>query len=474
MSLLVTMGLLGVGSWWSVGQLNGIHLQGLQRDNTSQLSRAELEAVRSHMSQGERLLLEDGVPPEKRAGVWAYQQGNYTEAATNFQLALLANPNDPEARIYASNAAIGNDNAYTLAVVVSLSGDRTSALEVLRGVAQAQYEVNQRGGIGGVPLKLAIANDANQPELAMKLAATLGNDTSILGVVGHATTETTLAALPHYEAAGLVTIAPLSTAIALTNRSQYLFRTVPSDFVTARALADHALNRMRHQRVALFFSDQSADSQSLKNELSTALALGGGQVVLEANLADDGFSPVASFNHAVEAGASALMLLPDSAQIDRALQLVRGNAGRLALLAGGELYTVKTLEISGPDAVGLVSVVPWHALSNPRSPFAATARTLWRGEVSWRTAVAFDAVQALAAALERSPSRLGVQAELSTGRSYANGATGTIRFLPSGDRNQSVQLVEVQPGLRSGYGYDFVPLGFGSIVNPQEALGMLP
>jgi len=33
-----------------------------------------------------------------------------------------------------------------------------------------------------------------------------------------------------------------------------------------------------------------------------------------------------------------------------------------------------------------------------------------------------------------------------------------VRFLPSGDRNQSVQLVVVQPGSRSSFGVDFVPI----------------
>ncbi|NEP15684.1 MAG: receptor ligand binding family protein, partial [Leptolyngbya sp. SIO4C1] len=40
----------------------------------------------------------------------------------------------------------------------------------------------------------------------------------------------------------------------------------------------------------------------------------------------------------------------------------------------------------------------------------------------------------------------------------AAGATGPVRFLPSGDRNRPSQLVEVRPGNRSGSGYDFVPL----------------
>jgi branched-chain amino acid transport system substrate-binding protein len=38
------------------------------------------------------------------------------------------------------------------------------------------------------------------------------------------------------------------------------------------------------------------------------------------------------------------------------------------------------------------------------------------------------------------------------------GASGVVRFLPSGDRNASVQLVKIVLGQRSGKGYDFVPV----------------
>ncbi|WP_445240772.1 hypothetical protein [Microcoleus vaginatus] len=40
----------------------------------------------------------------------------------------------------------------------------------------------------------------------------------------------------------------------------------------------------------------------------------------------------------------------------------------------------------------------------------------------------------------------------------ASGASGTISFLPSGDRNAPVQLVKVVEGSRSTYGYDFTPI----------------
>ncbi|NEQ22113.1 MAG: receptor ligand binding family protein, partial [Microcoleus sp. SIO2G3] len=83
---------------------------------------------------------------------------------------------------------------------------------------------------------------------------------------------------------------------------------------------------------------------------------------------------------------------------------------------------------------------------------------LWGGDVNWRTAMSYDAAAALIAALGRNPTREGVEQALRSPDFSAQGASDTVRFLPSGDRNQGVQLVTVKPGNRSGYGYDFIPI----------------
>lgn len=67
------------------------------------------------------------------------------------------NRNDPEARIFLNNARIGKQKSYTIATSVPIGTDPNESLEILRGVAQAQNEINASGGIKGVPLKVAIA-----------------------------------------------------------------------------------------------------------------------------------------------------------------------------------------------------------------------------------------------------------------------------------------------------------------------------
>ena len=65
-----------------------------------------------------------------------------------------------------NNAEIAEEKSYTVAASAPLGTDPKGSLEILRGVAQAQNEINHSGGINGVRLKVAIANDNNQEDQA--------------------------------------------------------------------------------------------------------------------------------------------------------------------------------------------------------------------------------------------------------------------------------------------------------------------
>jgi branched-chain amino acid transport system substrate-binding protein len=142
------------------------------------------------------------------------------------------------------------------------------------------------------------------------------------------------------------------------------------------------------------------------------------------------------------------------------LQVVDLNQGALPVVAGDDVYSSKTLEIGQANAQGMVVAVPWHIEGQPEASFPQRSRQLWGGDVSWRTAMAYDATEAIAAALKQAPNptRQGLRDALAATNFSAEGAAGPVRFQPSGDRNANIQLVTVKPGSRSGRGFDFVPL----------------
>ncbi|WP_293134366.1 ABC transporter substrate-binding protein [Microcoleus sp. bin38.metabat.b11b12b14.051] len=462
LSLLITIGLAGAGIWWlrSGGVIPGGSLpqnQTFSQPQTGNSPQSE-QQIQQRLSAGKTLLIPDKATTTKQAAVQAIASGNYNAAISDLQASLKTNRNDPEALIYLNNARSGNQKSYTIAAAVPIGADTNAALEILRGVAQAQNEINQSGGINGTPLKVLIANDDNNPEIASQIASAFAKNSEILGVIGHFGSDTTLAASKIYQQNQLVAISPTSTSVQLSGVGSNIFRTVPSDRFAANALSRYMLTKLQKQKVAVFFNSASSYSKSLKDEFTTAVYGDGGQIVSEFDFAKGNFNAAESVKSAIAQGAEVMMLASNSATIDQALQIVQVNAKRLPLLAGDGAYSAKTLQIGGAEATDMVLAVPWHILADPQSNFPQTSKQLWNAEVSWRTALAYDATIALIVGLGRNPTRTGIQQALSASDFSATGASGPIRFLASGDRNRAVQLVTVKPGNRTSYGYEFLPI----------------
>lgn len=414
------------------------------------------QAVTSRVSAGEEILFPDA-SEDKAEAVAAIAQGNFDSAITVLNTALEEEPNDPEAFIYRNNARIGNRRSLTVAVVAPSGIASKIGLEILRGAAQAQNVINRNGGIDGVPLRLVVVNDENDPAIARVIADTLVNDSSVVGVVGHYASDVTLATAPIYEMGELVTVTPVSTAVDLSGISPYLYRTVPSDSFAAAALAAYMIYYQEDKDAAIYYDATNELSGSLKAEFEMFVEAWGGEIVAQYDLSQNNFDP--NVQQAAQAeGADTLMIAASLDTLEEAAAVIEFNRRRLPILASNELYNRAILEDTGPDSQALTVAVPWHLLSrDSRSDFVASSRDLWEGDVSWRTATAYDAVVAIAAGLESDPSREGLKAALDESDFSVNSATGPVNFLPSGDRRQVDRLVNVVPGTRSGTGYDFVP-----------------
>lgn len=462
LSLLITIGAVAGGLWWLNKDKQGFNFLGKNSPENSPLStsddpKTESESNSGEISTGREMLISHQTTPEKQAGIQAIATNNYSEAVSLLEQSLARRRNDPESLIYLNNARIGEKKSYTIAVPVPIGTEMTTAQEILRGVAQAQDEINQLGGINGVPLKVAIANDNNDPEIAKEVAQNLINNKDILGVVGHFSSGVTLNTAPIYQQKKLVAISATSTSVAISGVGNYIFRTVPSDRFTSNALAKYLLEKLNQPKATIIYNSKSPYSKSLRDTFSTDMASNGGEIVTEADLSGANFNTAETLEEAKLRESEVLVFLNDSQTVDRAFLLMQLNNHSLPMVAGNSIYKPQTLQIVGEKAVGLVLGVPWHSLGNTNSDFPSASRRLWGGDVNWRTAMAYDATKALGAGLQNNPTRQGIQQTLSQSGFSVAGASGTIKFLSSGDRNQAVQLVKVQPGNRSPYGYDFVP-----------------
>jgi len=455
-----------------------------------------------NLSAGERILFTSSRPRLKQRGVEKFAASNSEQAFNLFKQSWHKEyGKDPETLVYLNNAFLEVSNApyYTIAVAIPICGRRpdsfallgAQAKEFLRGVAQAQTEVNLglsnasdrdfpgRGflpsqAINGKGLKVIIADDGNDKTRARQRAISLVNQPDILAVVGHASSEMTMYAVDIYNNNNLVLMSPGAATEELTDEpKKFFFRTQYTSSLIARDLADYLLARNQRQ-VAILYNQESPFSASFKEEYTTYFRdRKGGNIVCIRD-----FDLFTDFNaqraiEEIQANAeTAIVLVPDPhvrGALNSALEIIKLNADRNWIAGAWMLMCPQMLEFVSRQSQNLfeklILSVGWHPLNSPNKEFPQQARSLWGEEGNTRIASAYDAARALIKALEmqQEPSREGMQRTLSSPNFSAYGATGTIQFNSpnNGDRtNHPSDLVHIVECPTEQFGLAFVPVQY--------------
>jgi branched-chain amino acid transport system substrate-binding protein len=406
-------------------------------------------------SRGERTLFIANTNIFRDRGIQAFQRENYQQAADFFKKAIEANRNDPEVVIYYNNAlARQAGSPLTLAVVVR------SAEGVLRGVAQAQDQFNRNKGLTGRLLEIVIANDNDDPKQAQQIAQKLVKDDSILGVIGHNSSDATKAALPKYEKAGLAVISPTSTSIFLLQNPVF-FRVVYSDEAAGKALAEYAFNELKVKRVVVFINPQSIYSDSIREVFTNHFQKLGGKVVRNIDINASSFDAEKEVAKSVDTDkVQAAILLPNTQITDIAIKIAKEITEKneqlktqkvgipeLKMLGGDSLYKQTTLERGGKDIEGLIMAVPWFEGQPEAKSFARKAKQQWGGYISWTTATSYDATQAFIRSLSASPTRDTVLYSLQNVNLPTQKTSGSpLQFTSERERQGQAVIVQIKNG----------------------------
>ena len=253
--------------------------------------------------------LENGVKGFKSAffGTW-YKSGRNAkkieEVIKNFEDAKNTARFDPIALIYYNNAiALKRGNTYKLAVVVPVDPHAEVARNMLRGVALKQDEFNQQRKDKNLPLlELVIANDKNaafskamryiflfpvpcflfpQPKsvppqygkcynnhISQEIARKLVKK-EVLGIIGHRSSSSSLAAVEIYDQHKIAMISPTSSSTEL-DEYEVFFRTVASNKEYAEKFYLYGKQNClsdRSQKMWVLYDSQDKYSSNLKKEI---------------------------------------------------------------------------------------------------------------------------------------------------------------------------------------------------------------
>ncbi|BAZ14980.1 extracellular ligand-binding receptor [Calothrix sp. NIES-4071] len=485
--------ILGIG-FWSLKNLTSP----TNTSNGGSASETANSDVR--ISIGDKILLKREFPYDnpsfqsaKEKGVKAMADKKYSEAVKYFEEALKIQRNAPETRIYLNNAKIGAEEAYTIAVAVpaipqnnfSRGGANrhpANALEMLRGFAQAQEEINLPDKrINGKRIKLLIVDDNDNRDNAATVARQLISDKNIIGVMGHRLTPVSKIAAPLYAKEKLVFIATTGISSDLNrsdyalnpdNRKRYVFRTDTDSEIAEKKLADY-LERRNIKKVAIFYdsSKEITYSQDLRRDFMKFFEnkSQGREVIdsIDISAFDEKFFDKQQVDKVINKGAEAILILPNFNSREVALNIISAMPPKPAKpvqLIGdvSNLYRSSTLA-QGEKAEGMVLAVATQLTEQDK--FYQDALSLWGGKIdlAWQTATSYDAAQIFIEALRgiqaqnRNVDREAIQEQICRKDFKATAASGEplqfdcdISSTPK-DRVKLVQVTAKDPSNKNEY-----------------------
>ncbi|MEP6515232.1 protein kinase domain-containing protein [Microcoleus vaginatus] len=453
------------------------------------------------VSSGEKLLVQTSALWSKQRGINEFADGNYPEALKLLKQSWREDRRDPETLIYINNALLKAINAeyYTIAIVVPIRRNQDGSIfnanlaeELLRGIAQAQTEVNlslikpndssnkdfpgqgflEAKAIRKKGLKVIIADDGNIKSYAVQRANSLAAQPDILAVIGHYTSDMTVETVDIYNQNQLIAISPGSTTEELTRKPRkFFFRTAPTTSIEAEALVNQ-LFLVGEKKAAVFYNPNSPFSASLWEEFKKQFEAKGGSTFRLRNsydLSKNNFDAETAIQKVEKAGKTALLVIPDGQvtnSLENAIEMIKANRDRNWIVGPWTLYEPRTLEVAKElksiEKLGISLF--WHPLASFDKKFPVNAEKLWGGPVNTRSALTYDAARTLIKALEMQPepSREGMQKTLADPNFKAEGATGIIEFdSKTGNRkNPPKRVAHIVPCSTAIYGVTFVPIEF--------------
>jgi eukaryotic-like serine/threonine-protein kinase len=452
------------------------------------------------VSSGEKALLEEKPIRSKQRGIDAFAKSNYPEAFDLFKQSWQKDGRDPETLIYMNNSLLMATKAeyYTIAIVVPTRRNQDGTIanaglakEQLRGIAQAQTEVNlsiltsrdrerdfpgqqflEPKPMNGKGLKVIVADDKNIIPEAIKRASCLVTKPDILAVIGHNSSDLTVETVDIYNDNKLVAISPGSSTEELTQKPRkFFFRTAPTASIEAELLVSQL--RKENQKIAIgFYNHNSAFSASLWDEFKNKFKDSGesaDQISEFYQLSKKDFNAEQAIKEVNKKGKTALVIIPDAQvtnSLENAIEMIKANNDRHWIVSPWTLYDRKTLEAAKQlsSVEKLAISVFWHPLTSFDKKFPENAKKLWVGQVNTRSALTYDASRALIKALEMQPqpTREGIQKTLANPNFKAEGASGIIEFdSKTGNRkNFTKGLVHIVPCRTQEFELTFVPIEF--------------
>ncbi len=291
--------------------------------------------------------------------------------------------------------------------------------------------------IGGQAVKwvLVSEDDAGDPKTATVVAQKLA-DNKVNGVVGHYNTGTTIPASKIYAAAGIPQIVPSATGPKITQQGyKGLFRVLANDIKMGSALGNYAVKKLGGKTVAII-DDRTAYGQGLADQMEKAVKAAGGNVVAREFGTDKTTDWMAVLTSIKSRNPDVLMYGGLDASAAPLLQQMRHLGMKAKFMTGSGACTPELIRLSG-DGMNSDAYCVKAGMPGDRMPKGASFYKRYKDkfgvEVQVYAPYAYDAVIALATAMQNANSADPAQYLPKLSALKLSGVTADIEFDNNGD-----------------------------------------
>ncbi|MDQ6636287.1 MAG: ABC transporter substrate-binding protein [Candidatus Dormibacteraeota bacterium] len=148
-----------------------------------------------------------------------------------------------------------------VALVAGMSGSSAAYGKEMAGSVQMYLDqVNAHGGVHGHPVSLLVYDDKDDPAEARLRAEEIVKDGRALLVIGHRTSDASLAASPVYQQAHMPAISATATADAVTQGSPWYFSTIFDNHDEGSLLAAYLRDVLGHKEASVIWGNRTYGS----------------------------------------------------------------------------------------------------------------------------------------------------------------------------------------------------------------------
>lgn len=317
------------------------------------------------------------------------------------------------------------------------------------GVQLAVEKINSSGGIAGRKIKLIVRDDFGEPKKAKIVDSELIKEGAV-AIIGHITSEQTLAGLKVTNPAKVVMIGPTVSTPELSSLDDYFFRVYPSFEDSFQVFSRYIYDKMKITRLGIIYDmDNCAYSKSYSKTFTNKFQLLGGSIVGEVDFSSDAkpdFSPL--LLKLRESKADGLLIIASDMDTAFIAQRARLMGWNIPLFTSSWAATESLIK-NGGKAVEKIKFEQAYALGSQApnfNDFKLRYHARFGNAPLFGACLAYDAAMILAAALEKTEGKAkGLkQALIETGDFV--GLMGSFSFDRFGDVERPFYLTTIHNG----------------------------